>query len=289
MTGRPLRLELLAGAVKKPLGFELRAIDSDTVPPDAIYADARGSGDDSGPHRKAPPDPRRWLRGMTGFTATGRLRALCRVATVAGHLELLERDPSQHNHAINAQMHKKDGRRRSRRAPVRFAGPVLGPLSLQIRKNVKSLIFIENLLSPFALHELFQVVDRPHLNFARIFDALLKEDLSLVVRQGCLPLPPNSAVVPFLLLVLYVKLITKTTGHSDASGLFAVLRKKVRKRIHILSIFLYLLLSSPSFTHSPLTRECDSLLALNCLYRWIYLLQRSRSGVCDSSTINGDT
>ena len=234
-----LRFDLLAGTVKKPLGYELRAIQSEAVPPPSIYRD-------SGKEHRAPPDQERWLRGMTGFTATGRLKSLCRIATIAGHLEVL--DPIRYKEQLGTPAVKKSS------SHHRTVGPVLGPLSVQLKKSIKTLVFIENLMASHALHEMFQIVDRQRLTFANIFDAFMKDDLSLVVRQDALPLPPNSAVIPFLLLILYVKLVTKTTGHSDVTGLFTLLRKKVFASFPIICWLSLILVALVTPIRSPNSR-----------------------------------
>ncbi len=114
-------------------------------------------------HHLRPLAPRRewkgvdfWSKELLSFISTGRLQFIDRIATIIQNLEpktasLLAPFHHHHQNEIAAIVPLLD--------EAKYAIE-LQPLSVQLVKNVKVLVFIENLFTAQAMHAIFRVVDK---------------------------------------------------------------------------------------------------------------------------------
>jgi len=99
------------------------------------------------------------------------------------------------------------------------------------QRTETNLLFIDNLFEPHTVAAVFRLIDskRNEFTFANIFTALENSDVSLLVDPRHLPLPSASPFVPFLLLLLYVRLIKSTP--TEAVELYSLLFKLKYKKL----------------------------------------------------------
>jgi hypothetical protein len=213
-----------------PPGHDLKKIYSNLPPPPPSPAQAG--------NRERPPskiDVDHWCRQLTYFIVTGRLHCIDKIVAIIAHLEpravpIFDIKPD-YLHLAPAQ--PPPGSATSPRLDqTEYLSSGLKPLSVQLVKSAsKAKIVVENLFNWRAVSEVFNKVVDPHrLSYANLYDAFDLDDPSLVLRPECpLPLTPQvgSVVLPFLLLVLYVKLASNTPGSDDVSILFSKLKRTV--------------------------------------------------------------
>lgn len=217
-TLRPLGMRMVMDAPLPP-GHDLKKLYSNLPPPPPSPTQAKAKSKISVDH---------WCQQLTFFIATGRLHCMDKIAAIIAHLEprsvpILDITPD-YLHLPPPADHSP-----SRLDQTEYLSTGLKPLSVQLIKTAKTKIVMENLFNWRAVSEVFKVVDPHRLSYANLYDAFDLDDLSLVLRPEWLPLTPKvgSVVLPFLLLVLYVKLATNTTGSDDVSILFSKLKRSV--------------------------------------------------------------
>ncbi len=115
-------------------------------------------------HHLRPLAPRRewkgvdfWSKELLSFISTGRLQFIDRIATIIQNLE-------PKTASLLAPFHHHYNQNEIAAVPslldeAKYAIE-LQPLSVQLVKNVKVLVFIENLFTAQAMHAIFRVVDK---------------------------------------------------------------------------------------------------------------------------------
>jgi hypothetical protein len=256
-TLRPLGMRMVMDAPLPP-GHDLKKLYSNLPPPPPSPTQANAKSKIGIDH---------WCQQLTFFIATGRLHCIDKIAAIIAHLEprsvpILDITPD-YLHLLPPADHSSSASSvsPSRLDQTEYLSTGLKPLSVQLIKNAKTKIVMENLFNWRAVSEVFKVVDPHRLSYANLYDAFDLDDLSLVLRPEWLPLTPKvgSVVLPFLLLVLYVKLATNTTGSDDVSILFSKLKRSVLffavsvsvQLVHMSHLLLLLLLFQPPLIDIP--------------------------------------
>jgi hypothetical protein len=239
-----------------PPGHDLKKLYSNLPPPPPSPPQAK---------MKSKIGVDHWCQQLTFFIATGRLHCIDKIAAIISHLEprsapILDIKPD-YLHLLPPAAHSSSTSSisPSRLDQTEYLSTGLKPLSVQLIKTAKTKIVMENLFNWRAVSEVFKVVDPHRLSYANLYDAFDLDDLSLVLRPEWLPLTPKvgSVVLPFLLLVLYVKLATSTTGSDDVSILFSKLKRSVL--FFAVSVSVQLVThASPSSSSSSFPLACSA-------------------------------